>query len=254
MGSTPALMSENVVDLFTLCQKDLTCTGLAYDEKDDGFWVNSLGYATPDQEDDYSPAIVEFSADWKQVLKEIDLRAVFPDESITQQGVAYDSLSDSLWLVKGDEIVNLTKNGEILSTISTGEYSGYKANGICFDSSTDSLWVLFFHDYLVQYEKENGTIVRAIKCDFQDQDQLFFYEKENEIWLTVGADYNGEDNYIYAVDIEAGTIQKKFKLLDSYAVEGLAVVNGKLYVANDGKYHAAKKAVNYIAVYTLPNQ
>lgn len=55
------------------------------------------------------------------------------------------------------------------------------------------------------------------------------------------------------VDLETNEIKPVYELQDSYAIEGIAIVDDVLYVLNDGYYHDAKVAVNQVNMYDLKN-
>lgn len=46
-----------------------------------------------------------------------------------------------------------------------------------------------------------------------------------------------------------GEVEGVVKLKDFYAIEGITIVDDKIYVANEGYYHKAKLPRNVIQVY-----
>ncbi len=78
-----------------------------------------------------------------------------------------------------------------------------------------------------------------------------FLDEENElIYFSAGADYHG-DSYIYTVDLKTNKVEPLYILKDSYAIEGITIVNNVLYVLNDGYYHDAQISVNQVNMYYL---
>ena len=70
------------------------------------------------------------------------------------------------------------------------------------------------------------------------------------IYFSAGADYHG-DSYIYTVDLKTSKVEPLYILKDSYAIEGITIVNNVLYVLNDGYYHDAQISVNQVNMYYL---
>ena len=122
----------------------------------------------------------------------------------------------------------------------------YKSNGICVDG--DSIWVLCYSKYLLKYNK-NGELLEKISFDYKDQDMITLYE--DQLLITVGADYNGDNNFILSYNLKTKETTVKFKVLGSYAVEGVTVLDGELYIANDGLFHDAKIKSSYIVKYNI---
>ena len=112
------------------------------------------------------------------------------------------------------------------------------------------IWVLFFNDYLVQVDK-NGKIIKEYPCNIEDQDQLFINQANGTLLFTAGADYMGNENFIYEYDFANECPVLVYQLMDSYAVEGLVVDHDTIYVANDGLYHAAFEPINVIKKYEV---
>lgn len=226
-----------------------TCTGLAYDNVDDVFWVGNYGSEYP-KSDVVLPTIIKMSKDFKEIEDEIRIYEIFPDRNINLQGVAYDNSDDSLWFADGEYIQHVSKEGIDLGFIELGDYQKYKSNGICYDEKTDSLWVLFYYNYLVNFSKD-GIVLEVMECDYVDQDQLCIDESGNNLYFSVGADYKGDENYLCKVDLNAKKISVSYKLLGSYAVEGISILDRQLYVMNDGHFHSALINSNLVNKYKL---
>lgn len=73
-------------------------------------------------------------------------------------------------------------------------------------------------------------------------------EKKDLIYFSAGADYHG-DSYIYTVDLKTSKVKPLYVLKDSYAIEGITIVDDVLYVLNDGYYHDAEIPTNQVNMY-----
>ena len=224
--------------------ENFTCTGLTWDTSDNSFWIGD--YGTQNMGDIPYPRIVEVDKDLKKILRVLELSNVLSiDDNL--QGVAYDQKNDSLWLAVGESCKNIDKNGNLIYEFNLGKYSKYNANGICVDN--DTLWILCYSKYLLHYDK-TGFLIKEYRFNYKDQDQICIFE--DTILATIGSDYSGENNYVVSIDKDAdASMYVKYQLKGSYAIEGIAIVDGKLYIANDGLYHNAKIKESYISVYDL---
>ena len=94
----------------------------------------------------------------------------------------------------------------------------------------------------------DGVVQKTIKIHIKGQDQLFLDEKNDLIYFSAGADYHG-DSYIYTVDLKTSKVKPLYVLKDSYAIEGITIVDDVLYVLNDGYYHDAETPINQVNMY-----
>lgn len=225
-----------------------TCTGLTYDPNEDVFWVGNYGKETIDQKE-ISPSIVKLSRDFTTVLNEIKIKPLLNENDINIQGLAYDSNENSLWFTDSKKIYNLSKNGEILKELSLKQYEKYIPNGIAYDKKNDSLWVLFYYEYMLNISKE-GKVLEVIRCDFKDQDHLTI-DQDNNILISIGADYSGDNNFICELNRESKSINVKYQLKNANAMEGILSLDGVLYVLNDGLYHSSINPSNMVSIYHI---
>lgn len=138
-----------------------------------------------------------------------------PDISkMNVQGVAYDSADDAIWFTDSHSIYEISLKGDLLREIGSSKYS--KPNGLAYDVHTDHLWVLYFYGDLVEYNI-SGQAVRTIRARYADQDQITI--NDGIIYMTVGADYKGNDNFLLGLDMNSGEVIEKYRLQQSYAVE-----------------------------------
>lgn len=223
-----------------------TCTGMSYDQENNSLWVGNYGAASIDATNKY-PSIVELNYGNFEVIRIIELP--FLDCIYANiQGVAYDSENDSIWFTDSSKIYEINKNGKLLSKFAVDPYTADVPNGIALGKD-GSLWVLFYKNYLVNYTKE-GKMIGVVKCNYENQDQIVCDDKGN-IWISAGVDYLGDKNYVIQINAISGQIITGFKVMESYAIEGIVFVDGNLLVMNDGLYHDAKLKENFICIYEL---
>lgn len=223
----------------------LTVTGLSIDEINQTWFIGNYGKKQKD-DTNFNPSIVNVTSDFSMINYVIPFNE---NQKVDIQGVAYDKTNSSLWYTDGENIINCNSNtGEEISRFSIGEYSKYKANGICIDPENDTVWVLCMYKYLLHYDKD-GTLLDELICEYIGQDHIYM-DTEGQIYISVGTDYQNENNYVICIDQEAN-IQKIYQVNGSYAIEGIVLIDDKLYVLNDGIYHESKIKKNYIQVYDI---
>lgn len=136
--------------------KGFTSTGLTYDENEGVFYIGNIGKSTPETPG-FKSTIVKLSKDFKTNLGEINIYKTFPEMSDIQGltldksddtiwfcsfaenmlhhidkngeaiesiefskpiGIVYDSRTDTLWGLSQTELINMSKQGEIIKSIS----------------------------------------------------------------------------------------------------------------------------------------
>lgn len=243
VGEINELEAKNVVTFSSFGSYDFTCTGLTFDSNDDAIWIGDYG-AVNDRERP-KPRVIEVDRDFNRIIREIDLEGVLDTHS-NLQGIAYDADLDCLWLAVGDSVVALNKDGQTVSVIQLGEYAQFSANGICYSSSDDTIWVLCASRYLLHYDKD-GFLLAEISFDFNDQDHLCLID--DCLFVTMGADYHGRNNFLCKVNMNNGDVESVFRLSQANSIEGVCYIDGKLVIANDGLYHSDPVGHSYFTVY-----
>lgn len=233
------LKSENIFYLENLGLGNFTCTGLTFSKNSNTFWIADFGATSIDEK--RNPRIIEVDHEFKEVIKIIELNDISKD--INLQGIDYDDNSDTIWIAVGNAIYNINKDGDILKQVSLQK--NQNANGIYFDEAKEEIYILLTSKYLLKYDID-GNLISKTHLDYYNQDHIILFD--NSLLLTVGADYNGDNNFVLKIEDGHKSI---FKVIDSYAVEGLSIVGNKLYIINDGYYHNAKIKKSYISVYDI---
>lgn len=160
------------------------------------------------------------------------------------QGVT-KSTDGTIWLCSYGEnkVRHIDEKGNEL-----GNFDIKEPSGIANDSKSNTLWTLT-NNYLYNCSYD-GVVQKTIKIHIKGQDQLLLDEKNDLIYFSAGADYHG-DSYIYTVDLKTSKVKPLYVLKDSYAIEGITIVDDVLYVLNDGYYHDAETPINQVNMYFL---
>ncbi len=215
-----------------------TCTGLYYDENEQLFYVGNIGKYKP-EEKNFNATIEIIDYNFENIIETIKLYDKYPNMKDIQ-GITKDG-DGNIWFCSPAEnlIRAISKDGKEIRRINVENPSG-----LAYDKEEKNLWILT-NKYLINYSTD-GIIIKKFFIKEKGQDQL--YIDNSKILFTAGLDYNG-DSYIYEVDKETGEYKVKFILKDSYAIEGISIVNNYILILNDGYYHNAKIAKNQINYY-----
>lgn len=223
-----------------------TATGISYGGNH-CFYIGNYGKSER-KDTELHPGIVKMNGEFSVLQEELS----FDDNELGIQGIAYDETGHSLWYTNGGEIINCNaEDGTDIRRFTIGKYSKYKANGICLDVEDGSLWILCMYQYLLHYSRD-GNLISAYDCEFIGQDHICM-DRDGDLYISVGVDYRGEENYVICLDRNA-EMKAIYRVKQSYAIEGIAIPDSRLYVVNDGIYHEAKIRKNYIQVYRIPSE
>lgn len=221
----------------------LTCTGMTYDSVHDVFYIGNYGKET--SEDTIQNASIIVCDKNFNIINEIML----PDNIENIQGVTYSEKTDSIYYTDTFKIYQIDLEGKQLKVIDLKQYGKYNPNSLLYDDRDDTLWVLCAYEYLLHIDVD-GMIIDRIECSYKDQDQICFDDDRNILFM-VGADYNGNKNYVGLIDIDKREIKILYNILDSYAVEGIYMNDGKMFIVNDGIFHDATIKNNYVSEYVI---
>lgn len=221
-----------------------TCTGLFWDEKTNKFLIGNAGKYKPNDEK-FQASIEIVEKDFSSITNSIPCYLNFKD-MLDIQGIAKTS-DGTIWLSSYGE--NKVRQIDMYGNDIKSFYVD-KPSGIANDSSDNTLWILTKTN-LYNYTYD-GKMIKRIKVNIKGQDQLFLDEKKNIMYISAGIDYYG-DSYIYTVNLKTNEVKPLYILKDSYAIEGITIIDDVLYVLNDGYYHDAKVPVNQVNLYYLNN-
>lgn len=238
------LYADEIIKLPDKYENDIgfTCTGLYFNKKENIFLIGNAGKYKPDEKN-FKATVEIVASDFSKIKKSIPCYLNFKNMRDIQ-GVAND-IDGTIWICSYGEnkIVHINEDGDKIESFYIKEPSG-----IAVDSRDNTLWILT-NKFLYNCAYD-GAIKKEIKVQIKGQDQLFLDENNNVIYFSAGADYFG-DSYIYRVNLKTCEIKPLYVLKDSYAIEGISIIDDKLYVLNDGYYHDAKIPVNQVNIYNL---
>lgn len=219
-----------------------TCTGLYWDKEEECFFIGNAGKYKPNDKT-FQASIEIVEKDFSAIKGDIPCYLKF-ENMRDIQGVT-KSTDGTIWLCSYGEnkVRHIDEKGNELGIFDIKEPSG-----IANDSRSNTLWILT-NNYLYNCSYD-GVVQKTIKIHIKGQDQLFLDEKNSLIYFSAGADYHG-DSYIYTVDLKTSKVKPLYVLKDSYAIEGITIVDDVLYVLNDGYYHDAETPINQVNMYFL---
>ena len=225
---------------------DFTCTGISFDLKDNAFWI--ADYGKKNNNDNLKPRLIEINDKFNKTIRVVELNDIVPSNA-NLQGIAYNYKNDSILCATGKYIIEIDKEGNVLNKIFLKKYNKLSANGITYDMNTNDFYVLFYSKYLLKYDIR-GNVLEKYKMNYTNQDHLYYNITNKKIYVSIGADYNGNNNFVLQYDIKNSSKQL-YRTKKSYAIEGIYINNNKLYVLNDGFYHSAKIKKSYINIYNI---
>lgn len=244
LGGGKCIESQRVIPLPNVISSNdaigFTCTGMTYNSLDSCWYIGNIGAYHPDE--DMRSTIVVLSKDLKQIKRTIPLYELFP-AMLDVQGVAVNEMDNSIYLCSFSEnkVRHISDDNQIIDSISID-----RPTGVAIDKKTGHLWVLTFSD-LVEYDQNHKQLSNSpIVKDGQDQLAIL----DGKIYITHGLDYS-KSQFVSIFDIASRELEKTYTVDSSYAIEGIAIVDSLVYIANDGLYHDAKINKNQINIYNL---
>lgn len=224
-----------------------TCTGLAYDEDTDTFFVGDIGKELPSSIG-FASQIVKVSSDFSIVKGTIPLYSLFPNMQDVQ-GITIDTTDDTIWFCSASEslIRHINLNGESIGSISVLG----RPTGICYSPNDDSFWVLTYASTNnIKHVERDGTVIEQYTFNYSDTlDQCFLDSELGHLYITAGENYSSRNN-IYLFNTKTHT-QSIACTVDSYSVEGIWVGTNSMVIVNDGYYHSAYDNRNVANFYDL---
>ena len=240
----PQIYADKIIELPSLDENNIgfTGTGLFWDESNSTFIVGNAGKFKPN-DNTFRATIEVVDQNFLTIKQSIPCYLSFKNMRDIQ-GVT-KSTDGSIWFSSYGE--NMIRHIDIYGN-EINSFSIIKPSGIANDTRDKTLWIL--SNYYLYHCTYDGNILERVKVRIKGQDQLYLDENANLLYFSAGTNYGG-DNYIYTINLETYEIQPSYVLKDSYAIEGISIVNGVLYVLNDGYYHNAAISVNQVNIYYL---
>lgn len=246
--SAETINSVATVGFSEFKESDFTCTGLTFNDDNQTFWIADLGILQGESIEHMKPRLININASFSKVLNRLNIPDNYLTGSFNLQGIAYDKKDQAIWLAIGSKMIEIDTSGNVIREIELNVYDKYQANGIAYDNEDDTIWVLCAYKYILHYDKL-GLLLSAFPFNQEGQDQIVI--REQKIYVTVGNDYRGSNNYVYVVNKINGATIGIYRVKGSNAVEGICFKNSQMYIANDGFFHDDIIGKSYISVYEL---
>lgn len=224
---------------------DFTCTGMTYDSNQSIIWIADCGETANGKK--HSQNLIAINMECTKIVDEVSLDDEL-SSIVNLQGIAYDSKLDNIWLALGDHILAINKSGRKICEIDVKRYCKDGANGLAYDASDNSLWILCTRQRILHISVD-GELLESFSFNFADQDQIVVYD--DYLFVTVGAGYQDDNNYVAKVSKKDGTLVALYKVEGSNALEGICIIGDKVLIANDGLYHSDLVGHSYLEVYNI---
>lgn len=217
-----------------------TCTGLAYDERNDLFLVGDIGMQQPGGT--MRSQIVKLSTDFTTVIGTI---ALYEFTSNDVQGIAIRKSDNTIWFCSPTDnvIYHISSSGILYDYFSVA-----RPTGIAYDRRDDTLWVLTMNNKILHLHTD-GTQILSVDFAYTETLDQCFLDENGYLYITAGVNYQGRNN-IYLFDTSTSN-QSITCTVDSYSVEGICILGNYMYILNDGYYHSAIVDVNQVNIYQL---
>lgn len=235
------IIPEQIVYLDEVGLSNFTATGFTYDSTTDTFWIADHGTNSNDK-----VQLIQISSDFSTVVSIVQVGDYINDGVNSLQGIAYNRQSDSILCAMGEKIIEVNKRGGVISSYTHDLIRKNRANGICIDEQDNSIWILCFDNVLLHFDA-SFILIDSFDINYWDQDMIV--SNGEFLYFTVGADYQGDNNFIVSFNKKTHEIKTEYRVLQSYAIEGVVVLDGKILVMNDGLFHKAAIPKTYISVY-----
>jgi len=214
----------------TTTGKGLCCTGLDHIAAESKLIVANFGDTLEPPAAPYAPSLVytDYAGD---LIEEVDITSVIgSDYSI--QGVAYDSLADSIFVASIEgKVFELDRDG-----VEINSFSLSNVNGLAYHSVNDTL-LATVSNVLVELNKSTGAEIQRVSiAALTGIDHLCYKADTDDIWLSYGT--NNVTGRVANIKLNGGIVNT-FALdsTETRSVEGLTLIGDVLYVANDGYFH-----------------
>ncbi|MDG2532018.1 hypothetical protein P7A99_25125, partial [Caulobacter endophyticus] len=223
-----------------------TITGLTR-AADGTWWAANEGQAE-ENDTTYTPSLVHLSADLQTKLGEINLGS--PIRAV--QGLSYRPQADQLLVASLSESkvrVYSASTGALIKIITPT--TGTAPNGLAYDSTLDAVIISrspgSTDNTTVEWRSiETGALLKSLDIGV-NPDHLFFDATEGAsgvLYITYGE--NGQAGLIDKRDIASGNLLGRYTVAEADAIEGIQVIDGQIYLANDAYFHHGSPPLNRI--------
>jgi len=238
--------------------KGFTCTGLCYIETcttvpaySDCFAVANDGRGTSG--DPHEPSIVIIRRTDKAKVGEIVMDTSVFSSMGSLQGIAWEPVAEQFYIVSLAESLVRVFDVDSDGTSNASSWSvPADTNGLCIDPVAEKLYTLNLSGALSSYNYDGtGVTALAAMTGRAVVDHLTYVA--GTIYATVGS--NGSRGGIVRYNVAANTwapTSNDSVLTEALAVEGIVLLDDRLYVANDGFFHATGTMKNEILEYDWP--
>ena len=248
----PNIKADNAKDLYAdeiikldklgIGYDGFTCTGATYDSISNSFYVGDAG-KIDSNEDKFHAVIRQVSANFDSQIDVYNCHSLSKNMRDIQ-GVTLDNNRNIYFCSYGEDLIRcINIEGEYVSSFQIKAPSG-----IAYSKADNCFWILSDKN-LIKTSKA-GKILKKYYLRIDGQDQLYYDSEKNELYITAGLDYYG-DSFVYVFNIDTEEFELRYILHDSYAIEGISIVDDKMYIFNDGLYHEAKVPDNQVNIYYL---
>ena len=223
-----------------------TCTGMT--RAPDGTWWIANDGRTTEGDVTYTPGFVHLSADFGEVINELNMSAAYATpQSI--QGLVYDVTDNTLWFA--DKLNSLVRHCDLTGALIGSPINpGVQPNGLAYSSGADELYISTDSDATILiHSAATGAFLRSIEAPIADIDMMQFVG--GNLWLTTGA--NGANGSVVVCRASDGVEIKRYASLENaQAIEGVYVSGSSMWIANDGKFHInADPPISAVLKYNL---
>ncbi len=228
--------------------KGWTNTGLVWDTAENCWWIGNDGRVLEGVGGTAYPSIIKLSADFSTILLQIDLKALWADQT-TVQGVCIDTSDNTLWYGAPEQgkIRHITKAGALI-----GELTATRPNGLAYDPLEDRLITLNDTNGVFRVlNKSTGAQIRTYTYFPTSPDQLYFDPATRFLYASFGANAPGGGGVVVIDHDNPRILGVLGPFEECRAIEGIAIKEGKLYVCNDSYFHGQSPNLNEIVQYDL---
>lgn len=234
--------------------KGFTCTGLA--PGPDGTWfVGNDGRTQEGDASPYASGVVKLSADFTTLIQEVTTVSVGLSPAGSVQGVVYlPHLNQVAFAFRGNETIHFL-TADTMTYV--GQFPGGTIaglNGITYDESLDAMICMTAAGATTWRSMNDGSIIKSATLDGDSADMLWYDGGNGWLWYTTGG--NGVEGRVRIRELENPVKDiAVIRVGGVQAIEGIALRDGKMWIANDQYYHPSGtvgEQLNRLVEFPLP--